>query len=253
MADGSPKPSSAAGPANLQGDGSIQSRRTGAKAGVVVPRTPNWHQRFGARLVFLLVRGVALTLRYRCDDRSGFLSRPPAGQAIYAAWHNRLALCMQQYFGYVRKRNRTAGLAALVSASRDGAFLAAILEAFRVQPVRGSSSRRGGQALVELTGWAERGYDLAITPDGPRGPCYIVQDGAIVLAQVTGLPIIPASYSLGWKLRLKSWDRFLVPLPFGRCEMVFGKPIRVPSETTDAEREELRLRLERELRAISRD
>jgi lysophospholipid acyltransferase (LPLAT)-like uncharacterized protein len=228
-------------------------RRRGAQTGVVVPHAPRWPQRLGAWLVFLLVRGVALTLRYRWDDRSGFFARPPAGQAIYAVWHNRLALCLQAYFGYARPRNRTAGLAALVSASRDGAFLTAILETFGVQPVRGSSSRRGGQALVELTGWAERGYDLAITPDGPRGPCYVVQEGAITLAQVTGLPLVPASYSLTWKIRLQSWDRFLVPLPFARCEVVVGPPIRVPREITDAEREGLRRQLEAGLRAITRD
>ena len=68
-------------------------------------------------------------------------------------------------------------MAALVSASKDGAFLTAILEQLKVQPVRGSSSRRGAQALLELTTWAERGYDLAITPDGPRGPRYVVQEG----------------------------------------------------------------------------
>jgi lysophospholipid acyltransferase (LPLAT)-like uncharacterized protein len=203
--------------------------------------------------VFLLVRGIALTLRFKWDDHSGFFNQPPAGQAIYAVWHNRLALCLHAYFGYARKRNRTTGMAAMVSASKDGAFLAAILEAFSVQPVRGSSSRRGAQALVELTGWAERGYDLAITPDGPRGPCYIVQEGAIALAQVTGLPLIPASYSVGWKLRAKSWDRFIVPLPFARCEIVIGKPIHVPREITDEEREELRKQFEAELRAISPD
>ena len=71
----------------------------------------------------------------------------------------------------------------------------------RRAPVRGSSSRRGPQALLELTSWAERGYDLAITPDGPRGPRYVVQEGAIGLAQVTGLPIIPASYHLRWKIQ----------------------------------------------------
>lgn len=228
-------------------------RRTGLKPGVVVPHKPKWYQRLFAWLVFLLVRGIALTLRYRWVDRSGFFDTPPAGQAIYAVWHNRLALCMQAYFGYVRKRNQTAGLAALVSASKDGAFLSAILAAFGVQPVRGSSSRRGGQALVELTGWAERGYDLAITPDGPRGPCYVVQEGAIALAQVTGLPLIPASYSLNWKWRAKSWDRFIIPLPFARCDMIIGKPIRVPRETADAERETLRLKLENELRSLSPD
>ena len=102
-----------------------------------------------------------------------------AGPAIYCVWHNRLALCLVPYFGYVKKRNQTPGMAALVSASKDGAFLAGILECFGVQPVRGSSSRRGPQALLELTSWAERGYDLAITPDGPRGPRYVVQEGVI--------------------------------------------------------------------------
>ena len=223
------------------------------KSGVVVPHAPRWHQRLGARLVFLLVRGVALTMRYRWDDRSGFFEHPPAGQAIYAAWHNRLALCMTEYYGYPRRRNQSAGLAALVSASNDGAFLAAILECFGVQPVRGSSSRRGSQALLELTSWAERGYDLAITPDGPRGPCYVVQEGVVQLAQVTGLPVVPASYHLSRKIRLKSWDRFQIPLPFTRCEMVFGKTVRVPREASDDEREALRKQLEQELHAITRD
>jgi lysophospholipid acyltransferase (LPLAT)-like uncharacterized protein len=157
------------------------------------------------------------------------------------------------YYGYVKKHNSTAGLAALVSASKDGGFLAAILECFKVQPVRGSSSRRGPQALLELTTWAERGYDLAITPDGPRGPCYVVQDGIMALAQVTGLPIIPASAHLRWKLRAKSWDRFQIPLPFSRCEMAYAKPIYVPREVTDAQREELRQQLERTLKEISKD
>jgi len=222
-------------------------------SGVVVPHVTKSYQRLAAWFIFLLVRGVAMTLRYKWDDRSGFFDQPPAGQAIYATWHNRLALCMVEYYGYPRKRNNTPGMAAIVSASKDGALLAAILQAFDVQPVRGSTSRRGPQALIELTSWAERGYDLAITPDGPRGPCYVVQTGAIALAQVTGLPLIPASHSLSWKLRMKSWDRFIVPLPFARCEMVFGKPIRVPREVSDAEREVLRKQFEDELRAISRD
>jgi lysophospholipid acyltransferase (LPLAT)-like uncharacterized protein len=106
---------------------------------------------------------------------------------------------------------------------------------------------------LELTSWAERGYDLAITPDGPRGPRYVVQEGVMGLAQVTGFPIVPVSYSLGWKLQAKSWDQFQIPLPFSRCEMVFGKAVRVPREVSDAEREALRQQVERTLREISRD
>jgi hypothetical protein len=219
----------------------------------VVPHAPYWHQRLAAWLVFALVRVVSATLRYRWTDRTGYFDDGPAGPAIYCVWHNRLALCLVPYYGYVKRHNRTPGMAALVSASKDGGLLAGILECFRVQPVRGSSSRRGPQALLELTSWAERGYDLAITPDGPRGPRYVVQEGVIGLARVTGLPIIPASYYLSRKIQAKSWDRFQIPLPFARCEIVLGKPVWVPREASDAEREGLRQQLERTLKEISRD
>jgi lysophospholipid acyltransferase (LPLAT)-like uncharacterized protein len=224
-----------------------------SNSGVVVPHAPTWKQRLAAWLVVALVRMLAVTLRYRLDDRSGFFENGSSGPAIYAIWHNRLALSLIAYYRYGQPRNRTAGMAAMVSASRDGAFLAAILECFKVQPVRGSSSRRGPQALLELTSWAGRGYDLAITPDGPRGPCYVVQEGVMSLAQVTGLPILPFSYHLNWKIRPKSWDRFQIPLPFSRCEMIVVEPIRIPREAADAEREALRQRLEQVLRSISRD
>jgi len=221
--------------------------------GVVVPHPPRWHQRVGAWLVFAIVRTVAATLRYRWNDRSSCFDGAAAGPVIFCVWHNRLALTMKAYYGYVRRRSRSAGLAAMVSASKDGAFLAAILECFKVQPVRGSSSRRGPQALLELTTWAERGYDLAITPDGPRGPCYVVQEGVMSLAQITALPIILFSCHLQWKLRPRSWDRFQIPLPFSRCEMILEKPIRVPREASASRREDLRQELENTLRDISRD
>src|SRR6201988_4276641 len=95
---------------------------------------------------------------------------------------------------YVRSHSPNKGLAALISASKDGALLACALERFGVQPVGGASRRRGPQALLELTSWLERGYHLAITPDGPRGPRYIVQSGAAALGQFTGAPVVPVSY-----------------------------------------------------------
>ncbi len=231
-------------------DAKPKNRKTG---GVVIAHKIKWHQRAAAWLIFALIRAVSATLRYRRDDRSEFIQSPAPGPAIYCVWHNRLPLCMPAYFDYVKKHNKTPGLAAMVSASRDGGFLTGILECFNVQPVRGSSSRRGPQALLELTTWAGRGYDLAITPDGPRGPVYVVQDGVMALAQLTGLPIVPVSYHVNWKIRLNSWDRFQIPLPFSRCEVIYSKSIRVPREVTDAGREQLRQQLETELRAISRD
>src|SRR5262249_43552959 len=169
------------------------------------------------------------------------------GPVIYCLWHNRLALCMQAYYSYARKRNPTPGMAGMVSASKDGAFLAAILKGFDVEPVRGSTSRRGSQELLEVTSWADNGYDLAITPDGPRGPRYVVQDGVMSLAQVTGLPIIPFSYYTLWKIQLKTWDRFQIPLPFSRCIFRVSPPIRVPREMSDEKREHLRQELQRAL------
>ncbi|MGH8022057.1 MAG: lysophospholipid acyltransferase family protein, partial [Limisphaerales bacterium] len=144
-------------------------------------------------------------------------------------------------------------MAAMVSASRDGGLLARVLEHFGIEPVRGSSSRRGGQALIELTSCAERGLDLAMTPDGPRGPRYEVQDGVIATAQLTGLPIVPASYHLNWKVRLRSWDGFQIPLPFARCDVILAKPIAVPRELSEDQREMLRKQLEQTLREITRD
>ncbi|HEY2329045.1 MAG TPA: lysophospholipid acyltransferase family protein, partial [Verrucomicrobiae bacterium] len=183
----------------------------------------------------------------RWKDNSGLGTATGGTPVIFCLWHNRLPISMMVHRRHPRK------LAALVSASKDGAFLSRILEWFRVQPVRGSSSRRGAQAMLELTTWSERGHDLTITPDGPRGPCYQIQDGITSLAQVTGLPIVPVAMNLNWKIRIKSWDRFQIPLPFAHCEVCVGQAIRVPQNASDAEREELRRQLETGLRAITRD
>ena len=221
--------------------------------GVVIPHRAKWHQRLAARLIWLIVRCMAATIRFRLDDRSGYFSGAPKEAIIFAVWHNRLALSLTMYERYVRRHQPDRKLACLVSASKDGGLLARVMELFCVEPVRGSSSRRGAQALRELVALGERGYDLAITPDGPRGPCYLVRDGVVATAQLTGLTIVPASYRLNWKIQLKSWDRFQIPLPFARCDITTGKVMRVPREATEAEREILRQQLEAEMRAISQD
>ena len=225
-------------------------RRT---SGIVVPNQPRWFQRLGAFVFVCAARAYYLTLRIRWHESTVHqfeqLSRPP----IFCLWHNRLILCMLGYVEQSRKHQLGAGMAALISASKDGAFLAAILECFKVQPVRGSSSRRGPQALLELTSWAERGYSLAITPDGPRGPRYVVQHGVMSLAQLTGQPIVPFGFHARRKIQLKSWDRFQIPLPFTRCDLQVGPALHVPREATDAQREELRLQLEQMLKNLSPD
>jgi lysophospholipid acyltransferase (LPLAT)-like uncharacterized protein len=222
------------------------------RSGVVIPHQAKWYQRVAAALISLFLRCMAATIRFRLDDRGGnFQSEPP--HVIFALWHNRLALSAAMYQRYVRAFNSKRRMAAMVSASRDGGMLAQVLEHFGIEPIRGSSSRRGAQALIELTTCAERGWDLAITPDGPRGPRYEAQDGVIATAQLTGLPIVPVSYHLNWKIRLNSWDGFQIPLPFARCDVVLDKPIAIPREISDEEREALRRQLEQNLREISKD
>jgi lysophospholipid acyltransferase (LPLAT)-like uncharacterized protein len=232
---------------------SASTPRKRKATGIVVPHPPRWYQWIAAWLIVGLIKVISATLRYRWQDVSGHFDSGRTGSGIFCVWHNRLGLAMPAYYGYVRKKSGSSGLAAMVSASKDGGLLAAILECFKVQPVRGSTSRRGPQALLELTTWAERGFDLAITPDGPRGPCYEVQDGVMSLAQITGLPIIPFSYYSRWKLRVNSWDKFQIPLPFSYCEMRFGKPIHVPRGASEEERADLRRQLESTLRTLSKD
>lgn len=221
--------------------------------GVVVPHQAKWHQRLAATLIYGLTRIISATIRWEWHDEAGILATAPRPARIYCVWHNRLALCLEVYRLYVCRKGLPGPMAAMVSASKDGGLLASVLEWNGVQPVRGSTSRRGRQALLELVTWAERGYDLAITPDGPRGPCYVVQDGIISLAQLTGLPIVPVSYRLGWKIRLGSWDRFQIPLPFTKCSARVGKLVVVPRDASDEEREALRRTLEDGLRFITHD
>lgn len=220
---------------------------------IIIPHAPKWHQRLVAWLIWAAANAIASTIRFRLQDPHGFTTRSDVQQSIFCIWHNRLALCVKLYYDFGQKRDDAPGLAGLVSASKDGALLSAIFQRFGVQPVRGSSSRRGAQALVELNSWAERGYDLAITPDGPRGPRYVLADGAVTLAQITGLPLVPASYHLNWKIRVKSWDQFQIPLPFARCDVHLGKVFQIPRELTEEQRVKFKQEIETELRAITKD
>lgn len=223
------------------------------RSGVVVPNAPRWYQWVLAGIIWLLVKLVSLTIRYQVHDPHHVLKAGKLPLSIYCIWHNRVVLCVEIYRRFARPPSPARGLAGMVSASKDGALLAAIFRCLGVRPVRGSSSRRGAQALRELNTAAEQGYDLAITPDGPRGPRYQVADGAVALAQLTGQPLLPASYRLSWKLTLKSWDRMLIPLPFSRCEVEIGEPFTVPRELSEEAREQYRQRLEQELRRITRE
>lgn len=205
-------------------------------------------------LIYLLLRLVNLTLRWRLHDPHGVLKSMGDRPMILCVWHNRLALALPAYRRYFLKNHPGRRVAAIASASRDGALVARILRLFGATPVRGSSSRRGLHAMMELVDYAKEGFDLAITPDGPRGPIFSVQPGVVSLAQLTRLPILPASYRLSWKKVLhRSWDRFEIPLPFSRVDVYFGEPIEVPRHYRDQQREEVRALIRKRLFELTQD
>lgn len=210
-----------------------------------------------ARLLATSVSGfikiLAKTLRYDTQGVHPFLEEVIDRPFIIAIWHNRLALSLPLYQRMVARSHPPHRMAALVSASRDGAMLAHILTSFSVRPVRGSSSKRGVPALKELVRCARDGWDIAVTPDGPRGPKYQLQEGVITSAQLTGLPILPVSYHLKSKLTTKSWDGFQIPLPLTRCTVLAAKPLEVPRSLTPDQRHELRAQLQQRLDSITRD
>jgi lysophospholipid acyltransferase (LPLAT)-like uncharacterized protein len=224
------------------------------RPGVVVPHELPWYKRCGVEILCACIRVLMATWRkrLRATSEAAEQGNSKHSSVIFCVWHNRLAIAFGTYTRQCHKRWPAAGIAAVVSASRDGAFLASILEHFDIQPIRGSSSRRGPQALLEATTWAiDKNYHVTITPDGPRGPCYKIQDGIVSLAQLTGKPILPLALEANSKLQLRSWDRFQIPLPFAKCTFIYGEPIFVPRDADDAERERIRARLESIMREMN--
>ena len=207
-----------------------------------------WKARVAVAIGYRIYRLWAWTLRYELEDRAEIAGKRPGAPLIFVEWHNRLML-----FPYVLRRFRpeTRGYA-LVSASRDGALVGDFIKSFGggFGVVRGSSSRRGAAALIELAECLADGADVAITPDGPRGPIYSLGPGIIFLAQRTGADVVPVALEFGSAWRLKSWDRFFLPKPFSKVRVIFAKPHRVAATTTEVEFEAERLRLHHALLAL---
>ena len=218
-----------------------------------LPHPPNITGRLAARLAWALATGVAATTRWSIQDEAGFLNSEALPQAIFAIWHNRQLMAPELYRRFIRRKQPHRRLASIASASRDGAIAARVLEHFGAIAVRGSSSRRGARALAELIALAEQGFDLAVTPDGPRGPRYEVKPGVIALAQHTGLPLVPASLFFSCKKVLRNWDGFQIPMPFGRCEIHMAPILRVPRDLDEAGRAFWAQELQARLRGITRD
>jgi lysophospholipid acyltransferase (LPLAT)-like uncharacterized protein len=197
----------------------------------------------GFRLLQLLIG----TLRFEIDDRSDVRNAPASQRYIGALWHNRLLLIPFVIWRFLPVRR---GGGALISASRDGALIAHVVERFTFRPVRGSSSRRGSAALRELADMIAAGRDVLVTPDGPRGPAYEVGPGIVFLAQKTGALVMPINmeYSKCW--RLPSWDNFIVPRPFSKVRVIFGMPHPVALTISEPEFEKERQRLKSAMMAL---
>ena len=204
--------------------------------------------RLGPPLAATAVRALGATLRI---SEQGVEALEPLWAArrplIYAVWHGRIL--MVPWLNVQLRRTRGARLArVLASRSRDGEMVARWVQRFGLAVVRGSSSRGGVSALRALAAAVQAGEDVAVVPDGPRGPAERLQPGVVALAALTGAPIVPFGFSARPARRLHSWDRFMVPLPFARAAVVFGTAALVSRE---ADRETVRADLERSLQEVT--
>jgi lysophospholipid acyltransferase (LPLAT)-like uncharacterized protein len=140
---------------------------------------------------------------------------------IYIFWHRHILFVIHQF--------RNIGARPLISLSSDGELVAAVAQEFGMNPIRGSSSKGGARAFLQMARCVQKERaEVLITADGPKGPAGRVKEGTVQLAARTGAYVIPISWSATRvKVLEKSWDRFLIPLPFGRIRFAYGQPLKI--------------------------
>lgn len=185
-----------------------------------------------------LIRALRLTVKLRHHKDEPMRKMEQGDERfILAFWHRHLLLMPYSYRG--------KGISVLVSQSRDGELIARTVARLGIDSSRGSSSRGGVAGMRTLLRKAGEGWDIAFTPDGPRGPASEVQPGVILAAAATGFPIQPVALAATRAKRLRSWDRFLIPLPFSCVHFVYGEPLRVERRgDSEAAARELKRRLD---------
>lgn len=192
---------------------------------VTPPETAfSWKHAVGSTLAYWYTLFLGWTTRiywFKTDEALQFEKENKP--AIFAVWHNQQLFLLYPYRG--RK------IAPLISLSKDGEYIARLLPKFGMRAIRGSTSRGGARALIHLMHAVREGYSPMLTPDGPRGPIYKVQQGLLFLAKKTGLPILPVGTALSRKFTVRSWDRMRIPLPFGKTALSYGKAVYIGPDT----------------------
>jgi lysophospholipid acyltransferase (LPLAT)-like uncharacterized protein len=192
-----------------------------------------------------LVRLLAGTLRLRITGLERVEPFWRRGQPlIYVMWHGRVLLVPW----LCARLGRASRVAVLTSRSRDGELVAAFARRFGLGIVRGSSSRGGAAALRALVDMVTAGTDVAVVPDGPRGPRGRLQPGVVALAGMSRAPVVPVGVGCHPATRLATWDEFVIPWPFARCQLVIGEPRYL---APGLEREQARVDLERALETVT--
>jgi len=187
-----------------------------------------WKLRATGMLGHGFVSGLFATTRWTEVGRHHLdVLREKGQRVLFVFWHGEMLPLIQ--------RHRHEDIVCLVSQHGDGDYVTQILHRKGFGTARGSSTRGGSSGLRDLLRAARRGHDLAVTPDGPKGPAKVFKPGALVAAQLTGLPVLPLAVSASWAWRAKSWDQFMVPKPFARIRIVYGPPVWVPRGCGDVE------------------
>jgi lysophospholipid acyltransferase (LPLAT)-like uncharacterized protein len=202
-----------------------EATRPGTGAGAPA-RTPREERRV-RRLVHVgggVLRALAATWRVRVVGGEHLQRLRQARQPfVFACWHGELLALLWHH--------RRQGVHVLVSEHRDGELVARVAEGLGFGTVRGSTTRGGGRALLRLSRLLQEGHEVAVTPDGPRGPARQYAPGALVAAQRGGAPVLLVSMAVDRAWRLRSWDRFVIPKPFARITVAYGEPAWVAGGT----------------------
>ncbi len=179
-----------------------------------------WAVRVGLVVLNLLAR----TWRIRAYGADSYQSlRRDARPFAFAFWHGTMLPLLW--------RHRGEGASVLISLHKDGEIIARMCEALGFRTIRGSTTRGGGRALLGLVRELEAGYEVAVTPDGPKGPRHKFAPGALMAAQRAQAPIVPIGVHCESAWHLKSWDRFMIPKPFARITVLYGDPAFVAGTT----------------------